>query len=514
LLVFTSPEIALSKRFNEEVLRYPSLQHRVCLLAIDEVHLTSEWRSFRPSYSELKTLRSRLPIGIPMLGVSATLDPVSQGLVKEYCGFRSSTRLIRTSIDRPWIYMQVECMRESEKSMLDLQHLLPRQIGSIYDIPKTIIYIDSVAQICKACGLFRRWAMQLGYQVSPQKVVAPIFADMADDDKSRTSTRFSRPSSECDGPRILIATDSYGLGVDNPDVEVVVQWLLPSSISKLHQRMGRAVRSVGKQGRLLFLYPKWCSGPRSKAPVRSSQAEKVLGRTRRQGAPLTSVEAENSEGSESCSQLKIPSKDTERKTAPDRRRDMPSGLYELINPGISNCIREQTLRVFADTTYTAGGPEKPVYCCSNCDPDFASSTRAYPDLKAAASKDSLPQPWFRKELLAWRKRTAAEVCRRCEFGFFPSIVMPDTVLDQIAMWGSQIDTREDILCLVGPWSEVADYSAEVISILRKGRDISADGDTEVQYFALRLAVRETGLPPPPIPHQNPRLAPRTVYQYA
>jgi len=37
---------------------------------------------------------------------------------------------------------------------------------------------------------------------------------------------------------------------------------------------------------------------------------------------------------------------------------------------------------------------------------------------------------------------------------------------------------------------------------------------EIQYFALRLAVRETGLPPPPIPHQNPRLAPRTVYQHA
>jgi len=36
---------------------------------------------------------------------------------------------------------------------------------------------------------------------------------------------------------------------------------------------------------------------------------------------------------------------------------------------------------------------------------------------------------------------------------------------------------------------------------------------KLQYFALRLAVRETGLPPPPIPHQNPRLAPRTAYQY-
>jgi len=36
----------------------------------------------------------------------------------------------------------------------------------------------------------------------------------------------------------------------------------------------------------------------------------------------------------------------------------------------------------------------------------------------------------------------------------------------------------------------------------------------LQYFALWLAVRETGLPPPPIPHQNPRLAPRTAYQHA
>lgn len=53
--VFTSPEIALSKKFKTNVLDNPCFARQLCLLAIDEIHLVEEWgKSFRPLYTEIE----------------------------------------------------------------------------------------------------------------------------------------------------------------------------------------------------------------------------------------------------------------------------------------------------------------------------------------------------------------------------------------------------------------------------------------------------------------------------
>lgn len=66
---------------------------------------------------------------------------------------------------------------------------------------------------------------------------------MATKDKEKVGAQFEIPSDQCVGPRILIATDAYGLGIDNPDVERVIQWLVPKSMAGLFQRLGRALRT-------------------------------------------------------------------------------------------------------------------------------------------------------------------------------------------------------------------------------------------------------------------------------
>ena len=72
---------------------------------------------------------------------------------------------------------------------------------------------------------------------------------MSTSDKQKTAARFGLSSAQCTFPRILTATDAYGLGIDNPDVKRVVQWLLPSSMQKLYQRLSRAMRCGQKQMR-------------------------------------------------------------------------------------------------------------------------------------------------------------------------------------------------------------------------------------------------------------------------
>lgn len=76
--VFTSPEIALSKGFTNDILDCKEFTDRLRLLAIDEVHLVEEWGStFRPRYAEISIMRKRIPCQarqVPLLGVSASLS--------------------------------------------------------------------------------------------------------------------------------------------------------------------------------------------------------------------------------------------------------------------------------------------------------------------------------------------------------------------------------------------------------------------------------------------------------
>lgn len=60
--VFTSPEIALSKKFKLNVLDNPRFSKRLSLLTIDEIHLVEEWgKNFQPLYAEIDKIRKRIP---------------------------------------------------------------------------------------------------------------------------------------------------------------------------------------------------------------------------------------------------------------------------------------------------------------------------------------------------------------------------------------------------------------------------------------------------------------------
>ena len=83
--VFTSIEIALSKKFKKCILDQPEFTDCLCLLTIDEIHLVEEWgKSFRPIYAEIEKVRKRIPYHVPLFGVSATMTKAirSQVLAK------------------------------------------------------------------------------------------------------------------------------------------------------------------------------------------------------------------------------------------------------------------------------------------------------------------------------------------------------------------------------------------------------------------------------------------------
>src|SRR4029077_17535297 len=136
--------------------------------------------------------------------------------------------------------------------MLDLLFLLPVMVTRAQDIPKTIIYMNEIKYIQATVKLIWRWMNELEYPPEAQKWVQPYFSIMAKDDKRRISQEFAKLDEDCSSCRIIIATDAYGLGIDNPDIRRVVQWLLPPTMSALYQRMGRAIGAVEAVPFILF----------------------------------------------------------------------------------------------------------------------------------------------------------------------------------------------------------------------------------------------------------------------
>ena len=165
IVVFASPEIALKKRFAEGILRAPEFSQKLCLLAIDEMHVVEEWSGFRPAYLQLAVLRSRLAERVPLLGASATLTDELVDELRVSCGFRRATHVVKTPLDWPEIYLQVTPAKYPMNGMLDLQHLLPDIVSSPQDIPKTIVFVDSCATAANASKLLAEWMADLGYPI-------------------------------------------------------------------------------------------------------------------------------------------------------------------------------------------------------------------------------------------------------------------------------------------------------------------------------------------------------------
>lgn len=72
--VFTSLEITLSKKFKKRIFDQNKFINRLCLLAIDEIHLVDEWeRQFRPLYAKIQKIQKQMPCHLPLLSVFAIL---------------------------------------------------------------------------------------------------------------------------------------------------------------------------------------------------------------------------------------------------------------------------------------------------------------------------------------------------------------------------------------------------------------------------------------------------------
>ena len=217
----------------------------VSLIAIDEAHCISEWgHDFRPDYRNLKALRENFP-GVPVIALTATATkPVREDIVTQL-GLENPEIFI-SSFNRPNLTYSIQPKTDPLGSLL---HLLEKHKGQ----PAIIYRFSRKATEETALELSER-----GYSA------LPYHAGLERDLRRETQEKFIR-----DQVQIVVATIAFGMGIDKPDVRLVVHYDLPKTVEGYYQETGRAGRDGLPSDCVLF----YSYGDRTKQEYFISQIE-------------------------------------------------------------------------------------------------------------------------------------------------------------------------------------------------------------------------------------------------
>ena len=199
---------------------FRSFLHNVdlSLIAIDEAHCISEWgHEFRPDYRNLRQLRQDFP-DVPVIALTATAtQPVREDIVSQL-GLQGG-QVFLSSFNRANLSYTVLPKDNSTEALTSQLQQGANQ--------STIIYCFS-----------RRETEELAEELNAQGLSArPYHAGLDGETRRRTQEDFIR-----DRVPIIVATIAFGMGIDKPDIRLVVHYSLPKSLEGYYQETGRAGR--------------------------------------------------------------------------------------------------------------------------------------------------------------------------------------------------------------------------------------------------------------------------------
>lgn len=223
--LYVSPE-----RLSSDIFLAKLQAMNVCLLVVDESHCISQWGyDFRPSYLKIADIRDTLP-DVPVLALTATATLEVANDIQDKLRFKKKN-IFRTSFERENLSYVV---RNTEDKIAELIHIVNSVDGT------GIVYVRSRAQ-----------TKEIALTLRENNISADFFhAGLSHDQKILKQNQWK--SGEC---RIIVSTNAFGMGIDKPDVRIVVHTDLPNSLEEYYQEAGRAGRD-GKRSYAIILFNK------------------------------------------------------------------------------------------------------------------------------------------------------------------------------------------------------------------------------------------------------------------
>ncbi len=244
-LLYCAPE-----RFNGQLVRPQEVERvsqlRPSLLIVDEAHCIDRWgKAFRPDYGRLGELREKLG-NPPVLAFTATAGPNAQERILTSLGAPDASKFV-SDVDRPnisLVRLNAKSWARTKKELNpERARMIAAMLGSLRD-GKAMIFVPTINVGERLQALLRHEGFDLPFYHS--KMGAQNERDVI---LGRFTGLIEPPL------RAVICTNAFGMGIDVPDVRLVIHWQHPASVEDYLQEFGR----VGRDGRpalaVLFTNP-------------------------------------------------------------------------------------------------------------------------------------------------------------------------------------------------------------------------------------------------------------------
>jgi ATP-dependent DNA helicase RecQ len=211
--LYVSPE-----RLQTEIFQERAKRMKVGLIAVDEAHCISQWGyDFRPPYLQITTLREIKP-DVPVIALTASATAQVQQDIMDKLNFRAGHHVFRKSFARDNLSFVVRKTENKEKKLFD------------------------ILQKVKGCGIVyvrsRKATEQVAKLLTKRGIKASYYhAGLSFEQRTKRQDEWIKNES-----RVMVATNAFGMGIDKPDVRIVIHLDIPENLEAYYQEAGRAGR--------------------------------------------------------------------------------------------------------------------------------------------------------------------------------------------------------------------------------------------------------------------------------
>lgn len=224
--LYISPE-----RLSSDIFQVKLRHMHVSFITVDEAHCISQWGyDFRPSYTQIAEIRKIIPHA-PVLALTATATPAVVKDIRQQLNFQEDGNTFRMSFERTNLAYVVRTTEDKESELI---HILHRLNGS------AIVYTRN-----------RKGTREAAMLLAAQGFTATYYhAGLNNAEKDERQRKWQNGEI-----RVMVATNAFGMGIDKPDVRLVVHLDMPDSPEAYFQEAGRAGRDGLPAYAVLLYHP-------------------------------------------------------------------------------------------------------------------------------------------------------------------------------------------------------------------------------------------------------------------